>query len=159
MGPVENASLIPWLTSTALVHGLIIQRYRGRMAWPNIVLALGTFMLVMYATFLTRSGVLGNVSKHSFAGLGAYKPLLGLLIFYVALCIGPAIARARAARPVPHPLAPSKDFAVAVGAIALVLYAAVVLVGTSAPLFSKTVLAAGFYNRMSIPIAHRCRHF
>jgi len=150
---VENASLIPWLTSTALVHGLIVQRYRGRMAWPNIMLALGTFLLVFYAAFLTRSGVLKDVSKHSFAGLGAYKPLLGLLIFYAALCIGLAVGRVRSAKATTHPLALSKDFAVAVGAIALVLYAAVVLVGTSAPLFSKSVVAAGFYNRMSIPIA------
>lgn len=150
---VENASLIPWLASTALLHGLIVQRYRGRMAWPNVILALSTFMLVLYATFLTRSGVLGELSKHSFVGLGTYNWLFGILMFFLSVCVVTVILRMRAAKPTAGPLVLSKDFALVAGAVTLVLYAAVVLAGTSAPLFTKDMVAQEFYNRMSVPVA------
>ena len=68
--PVENASLIPWLTGTALMHTLIMQRSTGKMIRTNIFLAIFTFLLVMYGTFLTRSGVLADFSVHSFTNLG-----------------------------------------------------------------------------------------
>ncbi len=151
--PVENASLVPWLTSTALLHGLVAQKNRGRMAWPNVALALGTFLLVIYATFLTRSGVLANVSVHSFSDLGAYSYLLGFLIAYAVILLGLAVVRRKSVQPIPDALpVPSKDAALAAGAVVFVLFALVVLVGTSLPLFSGSVLKPEFYNRLSVPL-------
>lgn len=65
--PVENSSLIPWLTSLALLHTLLIQRKSGGLYKTNIFLALLTFLLVLWGSFLTRSGVLSDFSVHSFS--------------------------------------------------------------------------------------------
>ena len=56
--PVENSSLIPWLALVALMHGMLVQRRKGALVRTNIALALASFILVFYSTFLTRSGVL-----------------------------------------------------------------------------------------------------
>ena len=152
--PVENASLVPWLTATALVHGLILQRNRGRMAHSNIILSLSTFLLIIYATFLTRSGVLSDFSVHSFGDLGAYSYLLGFLILFAVLCAGLVISRWKIVSGSNNALEPnSKDFALIIGLITIVLFAGVVLIGTSYPLITGKAVAAQFYNHMSIPIA------
>ncbi|HED24430.1 MAG TPA: hypothetical protein ENN91_04820 [Firmicutes bacterium] len=65
--PVENASLVPWLTATALVHGLIGQKQKGRFVKSNLLLAIITFVLVIVASFLTRGGVMADYSVHAFA--------------------------------------------------------------------------------------------
>lgn len=152
--PVENASLVPWLVSTALVHGLLLQRYRGRMARANVVMALATFLLIVYATFLTRSGVLSDFSVHSFADLGAHAYLLGFLIFYAAFCLILMAMRRRTISASSKPLnAKSKDFVITLGVICLVLFAVVVLVGTSYPVIFGGAVLPRFYTRMSIPVA------
>ena len=63
--PVENASLLPWLTATAFLHSIQIQENRGMLKVWNMSLVLGTFLLTIFATFLTRSGLIESV--HSFA--------------------------------------------------------------------------------------------
>jgi cytochrome c-type biogenesis protein CcmF len=63
--PVENASLLPWLTGTAFLHSVMIQEKRGMLKMWNVLLILGTFLLSIFATFLTRSGLIESV--HSFA--------------------------------------------------------------------------------------------
>ncbi|HRE29700.1 MAG TPA: cytochrome c-type biogenesis CcmF C-terminal domain-containing protein, partial [Anaerolineales bacterium] len=63
--PVENASLIPWLTATAFLHSVMIQEKRGMLKKWNMVLIILTYALVIFGTFLTRSGVLSSV--HAFA--------------------------------------------------------------------------------------------
>ncbi|MEY3990301.1 MAG: hypothetical protein RI985_1382, partial [Chloroflexota bacterium] len=68
--PVENSSLVPWLTVAALMHGLLVQRAHGGMRRTNMILAVATYVLVFYSTFLTRSGVLSSFSVHSFVEEG-----------------------------------------------------------------------------------------
>ena len=63
--PVENASLLPWLTATAFLHSIQIQENRGMLKVWNMALVVGTFLLTIFATFLTRSGLIDSV--HSFA--------------------------------------------------------------------------------------------
>ncbi|HCO12555.1 MAG TPA: cytochrome C biogenesis protein, partial [Gemmatimonadetes bacterium] len=63
--PVENASLLPWLTATAFLHSVQIQENRGMLKVWNMSLVLLTFLLTIFATFLTRSGLIESV--HSFA--------------------------------------------------------------------------------------------
>ena len=86
--PVENSSLVPWLTGTVLLHGLILQRVRGTAQRPNIVYALLTYLLILYSTFLTRSGVLGDFSVHSFSDLGVSGLLAGAIGTVAAVFAG-----------------------------------------------------------------------
>jgi len=85
--PVENASLVPWLSGAALMHTLIVQRERGKMVRTNIVLAVVSFMLIAYATFLTRSGVLSDFSVHSFASLGLSSCLVSACVLFATLSL------------------------------------------------------------------------
>ena len=81
--PVENSSLIPWLTILALLHGLIVQKRNGALVKTNYIFALLSFNLVLYATFLTRSGVLADFSVHSFQELG----INSILIVFMAVTL------------------------------------------------------------------------
>ncbi|MFO8192057.1 MAG: cytochrome c biogenesis protein CcsA [Bacillota bacterium] len=77
--PVENASLVPWLTATALVHGLVGQKQKGRFVKSNLLLAIITFVLIITATFLTRGGVMADYSVHAFAET-ALTYVLGIFV-------------------------------------------------------------------------------
>ena len=68
--PVENASLVPWLVLVAGIHTLIIYKNTGRSLQTSFFLIALSFILIVYSTFLTRSGILGETSVHSFADLG-----------------------------------------------------------------------------------------
>src|SRR6184192_2494914 len=68
--PVENASFIPWLFGTVLIHGLYMERTKGRFRRANYIFTFLTYISVLYGTFLTRSGVLADFSVHSFVDLG-----------------------------------------------------------------------------------------
>ena len=155
--PVENSSLIPWIVAVALLHGLLVQRQTGALVRANLAMALGAFALVLYATFLTRSGVLAKVSVHSFPDSGAFAPLLLLLL---AASLAPVVALARRWRALAGgPLSWALDLgtALAVGVVLLVLSAIVILLGTSWPLITLAVgqtvaLKPEFYNGTNLPI-------
>jgi len=81
--PVENASLLPWLIMISAVHMVLISRNTGRHLFTSHLLIQLTFWLVLYATFLTRSGILGEASVHSFTDLGLSGQLLLFLLAYI----------------------------------------------------------------------------
>ncbi len=83
--PVENASLIPWLILIAAVHVMLIYKHSGNALILTFILTISTFWLVLYATFLTRSGILGNASVHSFTDLGMSGQLLLFIMMFVWL--------------------------------------------------------------------------
>ncbi|MCC6599624.1 MAG: cytochrome c biogenesis protein CcsA [Crocinitomicaceae bacterium] len=83
--PVENASLVPWLTFVGAAHLLVINQGKGNSVFAALILTLSTFILVLYSTFLTRSGVLGDSSVHSFVDSGILAQLLVYLLFFVFL--------------------------------------------------------------------------
>ncbi len=85
--PVENASLVPWLTLVGAGHLMLINKRKDTSLFTTIFLALLTFILVLYSTFLTRSGVLGDTSVHSFTGEGMLAGLLIFLLSFVALAV------------------------------------------------------------------------
>ena len=100
--PVENASLLPWLTGTAFIHSVIVQERRGMLRVWNLSLVLATFCLTILGTFLTRSGVVNSVHAftQSTSGRGcspssASSSAIGLGLDRVA---GGQAARARAHR-------------------------------------------------------------
>src|SRR5215210_9220229 len=85
--PVENASLIPWIFGTVLIHGLYLERTKGRFRRINYVLATLGYMAVLYGTFLTRSGVLADFSVHSFVHLRISGWLTGLIAAFGGLSL------------------------------------------------------------------------
>ena len=80
--PVENASVIPWLTLIGAVHVMIVYKNTGHAYFTSLFLVLISFVLVLYASFLTRSGILGETSVHAFTDLGMFWHLvIDVLIF------------------------------------------------------------------------------
>jgi cytochrome c-type biogenesis protein CcmF len=84
--PVENASLMPWLTATAFLHSVIIQEKKGMLKVWNMVLIILTFILSVFGTFLTRSGIVNSVHSFAQSKIGPYFVvfILGFLIFCFA---------------------------------------------------------------------------
>lgn len=85
--PVENASLVPWLTLVGAAHVMLIYNKRKISLYSSIFLTLITFILILYSTFLTRSGILGETSVHAFTDLGMTGQLLLYLLFFVWLSV------------------------------------------------------------------------
>lgn len=154
--PVENSSLIPWLVLMALVHTMVIQKRTGNFVRMNFALAILSFLFVVYSTFLTRSGVLGDSSVHSFTDPGAavYGLLIAFLAVFALLGFGMMYLRRSELKTHAAPLKyPSRGFIVSLGSFALLASSAVVLFGTSLPIFSKTNVESSFYDSMNLPIA------
>jgi cytochrome c-type biogenesis protein CcmF len=80
--PVENASLVPWLTLVGAAHLMLINKNKGQSLFTAFALAILTFVLILYSTFLTRSGILGETSVHAFTDLGMSGQLLIYLLFF-----------------------------------------------------------------------------
>jgi cytochrome c-type biogenesis protein CcmF len=142
--PVENASLFPWLASLALLHGLVVQKSRGGMGRSNIFLAVTAWVLFLYGTYLTRSGVLSNFSVHSFVSL-ASQPLMLLIVMiasYALLGIGMLIWRWKKipGRPISDK-ALSRDTAMVLAVSLMILGTIVVAFGTSFPLLATKIPA------------------
>lgn len=89
--PVENASLIPWLVSVALIHTMVTQKRTRGLILTNFLLAILAFVLVLYSTFLTRSGVLGDASVHSFVDPGRFSFTLLVLFMFAFIDVGQAL--------------------------------------------------------------------
>jgi len=154
--PVENSSLVPWLTGVALLHTLLAQRRTGAYVRTGAALALLSFTLVLFSTFLTRSGVLGDASVHAFTDPGAqiYWLLLSGLVIVASGGAALLLLRARSFR-VEETRGGilTRETALGLGSIALLLSAAVVLFGTSLPILSKTRVEPAFYDATNLPIA------
>ena len=80
--PVENASLLPWLVNTAFLHSIMVQEKRGMLRKWNVTLVVSTFLLAIFGTFITRSGVISSV--HSFAQSPVGKWFAGFLVLAIA---------------------------------------------------------------------------
>jgi len=156
--PVENSSLVPWLSSAALVHGMLLQRARGRFRKLNFALAILSYVLVVYATFLTRSGVLADFSVHSFVDLGITGYLVGNIVVFLGIGLAALLWRWREipAQPGDEPLFSRTVFFV-LAISALLGTAAMVLLGTSAPLITRLAaqpsqVGPAFYNKVLLPV-------
>lgn len=95
--PVENASLVPWLLLIAGIHLMLIKKVTNTLTTLSYVLVIASHILVLYATFLTRSGVLGDTSVHSFTDLGLAGQLMQLVLIFVWLPIV-AVSRRKGTR-------------------------------------------------------------
>ncbi len=158
--PVENASFVPWLFTAALVHGMLLQRGRHRFKKTNLILAISGYMFVVYATFLTRSGVLANFSVHSFVDLGITGWLVFNMIFFSIISIGLLALRWREI-PGKEGSEPffSRTIFFVMGIILLAAIGLMVTLGTSSPLITRlwmekpAQVGPDFYNRVGLPLA------
>lgn len=93
--PVENASLVPWITLVAGAHLLVVNKRKPTALFSAFLFITVSFILVLYSTFLTRSGVLGDTSVHSFVESGILRQLLAFLLFFCALTVGLFLSKKR----------------------------------------------------------------
>ncbi|HVP14042.1 MAG TPA: cytochrome c-type biogenesis CcmF C-terminal domain-containing protein, partial [Terriglobales bacterium] len=157
--PVENGSFIPWLSNVALLHGLLVQRVTGSLRRTNFFLAVTSYVLVLYASFLTRSGVLADFSVHSFANLGLSGFLLSFLGLAAILGYGLLLVRLRdIPSPKPGLGSFSREFVMSLGQVVFLLLCGLVTVGMSAPLITRLFgppanVQTWYYNLVSAPFA------
>ncbi|BDQ03308.1 cytochrome c-type biogenesis CcmF C-terminal domain-containing protein [Ignavibacterium sp.] len=161
--PVENSSLIPWLIGVAAIHTMLVQKRSqqkgegiGRYAKTNLILSILVYVLVLYSTFLTRSGVLGDASVHSFVdpGMLVYLFLIVFISSFALLGFGMIAYRWKSLNqqaPQDEGLL-SRELALFTAAVVLCASALIVFVGTSSPLFGQSV-DVSFYNEMHVPLA------
>ncbi|MFM2206257.1 MAG: hypothetical protein RL213_232 [Bacteroidota bacterium] len=159
--PVENASLVPWMTVAALGHVLLIYRHRGRSLWSAFVLATLTFFFILYSTFLTRSGILGESSVHAFTDLGMSGQLLVYMGFFAVLAVVLLIRRRKEIPTVKEEEhITSREFWMFIGVLVLVLGSLQITFTTSLPVINKifgSKLAPpadliDHYNRWQVPV-------
>lgn len=173
--PVENSSLIPWLACVALVHTMLVQKRTGTISRAkgvpdkvgglvktNFALAVSAFGLILYSTFLTRSGVLGDTSVHSFVTPGwfVYWVLLAIIIIFVGMGAVALVMRWKDLQKVAmeFPLM-SRENALGIGSSVLLASAVIVLIGTSWPIIiswfgrPKIAIQPDFYNAIHLPVA------
>lgn len=155
--PVENASLMPWLTLTAFVHSIMLQERRGLLKNWNITLVALTFLLSVFGTFLTRSGIVSSV--HSFAESDIGNYFLGFLAVCLVLTFGTIwwrreelSTRARIESTL------SREAGILAGNCLLLASALAVLFGTIYPTIyealvgTKTVVEQSYFNRALPPL-------
>lgn len=85
--PVENSSLVPWLVLVGAGHVMIVNKKKGGSLFTTHLLSIGSFLLVLYSTFLTRSGILGTSSVHAFTDLGMQGQLVLYVLTFILLCV------------------------------------------------------------------------
>lgn len=137
--PVENSSLVPWIVVVAMTHTIAIQRKTESLKRTNLALALMAFCLVVYAVFLTRSGVLSDASVHSFDNPGSELSslLLAFLESVSAISLAMFIFRFREIKsPALANQASSREFMLALGTAFVIALGALIIIGTSMPLLS-----------------------
>jgi cytochrome c-type biogenesis protein CcmF len=155
--PVENASLMPWLTGTAFLHSIIMQERRGMMKKWNIWLIFSTFLLCIVGTTLTRSGIVSSVHAFGKSPLGAW--FLGFLLFAVLVCTLTYVLRRdylATENTVDNLVSREASFLF----LNLILTAACIIVfaGTLLPVFSellgggKLTVGPSFYHRAVVPV-------
>ncbi len=150
--PVENAVYVPWLILVASIHTMITFKKSATALKTSIVLVILSFILVLYATFLVRSGVLGDASVHSFTDLGLSGQLLIYMLFFLFIAV---FLAARAWKHIPtsekEASVYSREFWIFLGAVTLGLMAFQVILPTSIPAWNALVESFGGISNMAPP--------
>lgn len=155
--PVENASLLPWITATAFLHSVMMQEKKGMMKVWNMVLISATFFLCIFGTFLTRSGIVGSV--HAFAQSPIGKYFVVFLAVGIAATVYLILDRLEYLKSEAHlESVISRESSFLFNNLLLLASCFAVLWGTIFPVISEAVTGekisvdAPFYNRVNVPI-------
>ena len=155
--PVENASLLPWLTGTAFLHSVMMQEKRGMMKVWNVWLVFLTFMLCILGTTLTRSGIVSSV--HAFAQSSIGNWFVGFLALILVVCLVSYIKNRdylKSENQLDSII--SRESSFLFNNLVLLVSCVAVLSGTLFPVFSEWVsgsrisVGAPFFNKVNIPI-------
>jgi cytochrome c-type biogenesis protein CcmF len=150
--PVENAVYVPWIIQVASVHTMIIFKKNNTALKTSIILVITTFILILYATFLTRSGILGNASVHSFTDLGLSGQLLIYLLVFTAIAIFLSVNRWKEIPSTDKEVSTySREFWIFMGATVLGLMGFQVIAGTSIPVYNAILEQFGISSNMAPP--------
>jgi len=136
--PVENASIIPWFTLIAAVHVMIAYKNSGHSYFTATFLAMISFVLVIYASYLTRSGVLGETSVHSFTDLGMSGQLILFNVAFLVIMVVFLVVKKKE-MPITEKDEEiySREFWMFIGALVLTVACAQIIASTSIPVFNK----------------------
>src|SRR5256886_7524330 len=155
--PVENASLMPWLTGTAFLHSVMMQEKRGMLRVWNVWLVFSTFLLCILGTFLTRSGVVSSVHAFAQSSIGSW--FVGFLVLIITVCFG-AYLKNRDYLKSENQLDSivSRESSFLFNNLILLVSCIAILSGTLFPVFSEWItgnrisVGAPFFNKVNIPI-------
>ena len=156
--PVENVSVLPWFTATALLHSILVQKRRATLRLWNLTLAVATFCLVVFGTFLTRSGVIQSVHAFSQSTIGPI--LLGFLLLVLLGSGALFVWRADRLRDDDALLRTvSRETSFLANNLLLAGLAFTILLGTTFPLLVEAAtgerlsVGAPYFTRMAVPMA------
>lgn len=148
--PVENGIYVPWLILVGSIHTMITYRNSETALKASVILVIATFILVLYATFLTRSGILGESSVHSFTDLGLSGQLLAYLGFFFVGAVVLTIVRWSEIPTSQHEISVySREFWIFVGVAILCAMGFQVIIETSKPVFNAIAKAFGGEGNMA----------
>ena len=161
--PVENSSIIPWVVGTALLHGMVAQRNRGNFKQANLFLGAFTGVAVLLGSFLVRSGVLSDVSVHSFASpqQSVFNTLLTILILWFVVSLIIWVVRFRDIQSeIAYENVWERHFGFFLGLIVLTAMGLVITFGVTMPVWKPWITPGAettsvehtFYNRALLPV-------
>jgi cytochrome c-type biogenesis protein CcmF len=155
--PVENSSLMPWLVGTAFLHSVVVQERRGMLKIWNMILVVITFLLGIFGTFITRSGVVSSVHAFADSNLGKFFLLyMALILFGSLYLIIDRRSYLRSERRLDSML--SRESAFLFNNLVLVVCCFAVFWGTIFPVFSewiqgsKITIGPPFFDKINVPI-------
>jgi cytochrome c-type biogenesis protein CcmF len=150
--PVENAVYIPWLVLVAAIHTMISYKNSETALKASVVLVITVFILILYSTFLTRSGILGDSSVHSFTDLGLSGQLLIYMLFFMVGAIVLSVIRWKDIPTTEKEASVySREFWIFIGVLVLCFMGFQVLISTSIPVWNKIVGLFGVESNMAPP--------
>jgi cytochrome c-type biogenesis protein CcmF len=155
--PVENASLLPWLSGTAFLHSVMIQEKRGMLKVWNVVLVITTFFLSIFGTFLTRSGIVSSVHAFAQSNIGPFFAVfLSIILFFSLTLLFLRLDHLKSENKLDSLVSRESGFLFNNWILLALVFA--VLWGTLFPLISKAVqdvsvtVGAPFFNKTAIPM-------
>jgi len=155
--PVENASLLPWLSGTAFLHSVMIQEKRGMLKVWNVVLVITTFFLSIFGTFLTRSGVVSSVHAFAQSSIGPFFAVfLCIIVVFSVTLLFLRLDHLKSENKLDSLVSRESGFLFNNWILLALVFA--VLWGTLFPLISKAVqnvtvtVGAPFFNKTAIPM-------
>ncbi len=138
--PVENMSLVPWILLIGGIHTNLIARNTGYSIKSTYLFYSLCFVFILYSTFLTRSGILGETSVHAFTEMGLENQLLLLILFFLGITLYQFIKNySKVPAPEKEEATPSKEFWMFIGSLVLFFSAILITVSTSLPVYNKIV--------------------
>jgi len=156
--PVENASLLPWLTGTALLHSLAVYKKRRMFKIWALILAMITFLMCILGTFVTRSGIIESVHAFGRSSIAAY--FFWFMILFTFGFIFLVMYRRKSFKGEEIQSLISKDYGFYLNNLILIFFTAIVIIGTFYPVITELLidnqisLGASFYNKLASPLGY-----